>query len=433
MENKISLLILADDLTGALDTGVQFVKKDIDIEVFLSLDDAMAQGKRETGANTAMEVRVINTNTRHASAEEARRIVTAAVNAFRDANLPRDCAYFYKKTDSCLRGNIGAELEALMEATGTTRLPFVPAYPALKRTTLGGCQYLDGKPLHQSPMASDPLNPVTDSFIPAIIGKQSKIAVRLVPLGVAMGTDLQETGHILVFDGETSAQLKAIARTLLEKGLLRASAGCAGFAEALMEALPFGGGDERLNAFAPGAKLPILIVSGSLNPVSVGQVEAAREKDVPCFGVAEEELLAEAWLESESARSLADYCRRLLEARGICVLGTDLAIGKARLLTSGDPRQIASGIIADGLGKITQSIIDEAGPFHLVVFGGDTLLGIMKALRYRRLKPLKEIYPGVVLASTDGSKGFIVTKSGAFGDRALIMEIERWLENMICY
>jgi len=480
-------LILADDLTGALDTGVQFAKRGTDVRVYLSLDDTV-QDLRETDVDTRAVVRVINTDTRHARPEEARRIVTVAVNTF------RDCTHFYKKTDSCLRGNIGAELEALMEATGCSLLPFVPAYPALKRTTRNGYQYLDGVLIHQSPMALDRLNPVTDSFIPVIIGKQSKIPVRLVGTDLT-GTDLRETEHsrgtdltgteqsrgtdlrgteqsrgtdlrgtdltgteqsrgtdlrgtdlILVFDGETPAHLEAAARTLRERDLLKVSAGCAGFAEALMKALPFAGRNEGENTYAPGDKLPILVVSGSLNPISVAQIEVAREKNVPCFGVAEEDLLAEGWFASEKERSLAANCCRSLDATGIAVLGTDLAVGnysmgtdplstnavgKMRPPTSDNSQQIACQI-ADGLGKIVQSVINETGPLHLVVFGGDTLLGIMKTLGYKYLKPLKEIFPGVVLAEKGDChlSGLLVTKSGAFGERGLILGIEGFLHGL---
>ena len=37
--------------------------------------------------------------------------------------------FFYKKTDSTLRGNIGSEIAALMDACKMERLPFIPAYP----------------------------------------------------------------------------------------------------------------------------------------------------------------------------------------------------------------------------------------------------------------------------------------------------------------
>lgn len=48
----------------------------------------------------------------------------------------------YKKTDSALRGNIGAELSAALAADGGDRLHFVPAFPNLDRVTRGGVHYI---------------------------------------------------------------------------------------------------------------------------------------------------------------------------------------------------------------------------------------------------------------------------------------------------
>ena len=165
-ENR--LLILADDLTGALDTGVQFAKNGIKTLVYVSPENIV-----ERAGNDAAVV-VINTNTRHVSAEAAGMIVKKTAARF------KNFSFFYKKTDSCLRGNIGAELEALMDTSGYGTLPFVPAYPKLKRITAEGRQYLNGVPLDKSSMANDPVNPVNESYIPAIIGKQSDLFVELI-------------------------------------------------------------------------------------------------------------------------------------------------------------------------------------------------------------------------------------------------------------
>lgn len=58
--------------------------------------------------------------------------------------------YIYKKTDSALRGNIGAELGALVAASGQKILPFVPAFPQMNRITKGGIHYIDGVPVTES-------------------------------------------------------------------------------------------------------------------------------------------------------------------------------------------------------------------------------------------------------------------------------------------
>ena len=55
--------------------------------------------------------------------------------------------HIYKKTDSALRGNIGAELEAMMQASGEEQLPFVPAFPQIGRTTVNGTHFIEGVPV----------------------------------------------------------------------------------------------------------------------------------------------------------------------------------------------------------------------------------------------------------------------------------------------
>ena len=93
----ISLLVLADDFTGALDTGVQFVKQGIKTEVLTVKDLDF------TAYDT--DVLVINTETRHLSGSETFAIISNLVKKAKEAGVK----YVYKKTDSALRGNIGAE------------------------------------------------------------------------------------------------------------------------------------------------------------------------------------------------------------------------------------------------------------------------------------------------------------------------------------
>jgi uncharacterized protein YgbK (DUF1537 family) len=410
---KTRLLILADDLTGALDSGVQFAKRDIDVLVFPSPE---AAGKQYIDNAAVM---VINTSTRHASPEEARARVIAAAGVF-TLGLKSDGTFFYKKTDSCLRGNIGAELEALLYATESARLPFVPAFPQLKRTTVKGYQYLDGMPIHQSSMARDPLNPITESFIPGIIGKQSAIPVRL--LGITEQNsripEAQNHREILVFDAEIYNDLRNAARLLWEENLLKVSAGCAGFAEALMETLPLETTQKDGN-FMPMETLPILIISGSLHNVSIEQVKVAQKEKVSCFGLPGDRLLQRGWLESKEAETLSVECSHALLKKGISILGTEASLGMTESVPHGSAQDIS-----EALGEMVRKISEKAGPLHLVMFGGDTLLGMTKSLRYHYLRPLKEIQPGIVLAQTEGQrKGLLVTKSGAFGNKELILQL----------
>lgn len=104
------VLALADDLTGALEVGAKFAGAGIASLVTTRL--AVVPG----------DVLVIDTETRHLPAAEAWRRV------FHIASSAR-ASLVYKKTDSTLRGNIGAELEAVTVANPGALLHYAPAYP----------------------------------------------------------------------------------------------------------------------------------------------------------------------------------------------------------------------------------------------------------------------------------------------------------------
>ena len=111
------LLILADDFTGALDTGVQFAACGIPTRVVV--------GEQVDLAASDAAVLVVDTETRHLPAAEAYAVIAKLT---RDA-MSAGVFSIYKKTDSALRGNIGAELSALLKTSGERRLPFLPAFP----------------------------------------------------------------------------------------------------------------------------------------------------------------------------------------------------------------------------------------------------------------------------------------------------------------
>ena len=124
------LLIVADDLTGGLDTGVQFTRQGITVRVVVDPDPS---GK---WTRTAAQVLVAVSETRHMPPGDAYETVYRIISAGRQAGIP----YFYKKTDSALRGNIGAELGVALKASGAEVLSFLPAYPALyNRQTSSAC------------------------------------------------------------------------------------------------------------------------------------------------------------------------------------------------------------------------------------------------------------------------------------------------------
>ena len=112
----ILLLIIADDFTGALDTGVQFAGHGIRTRVVVDPDVDFSAYEAE--------VLVVDTETRHLPAAEAYQVVSRLTGRAQAAGV----RYIYKKTDSALRGNVGSELAAVLEASQARQLPFLPAF-----------------------------------------------------------------------------------------------------------------------------------------------------------------------------------------------------------------------------------------------------------------------------------------------------------------
>ena len=127
----LKLLVIADDFTGALDTGVQFSSRGAKTKV-------ITDPQYDLSLANELDVLVLDSETRHLASERAYEIVNnfvkRVVSRFSNINI-------YKKTDSGLRGNIGSELSAAMDALNFDKMAFIPAFPAMNRVTKNSIHY----------------------------------------------------------------------------------------------------------------------------------------------------------------------------------------------------------------------------------------------------------------------------------------------------
>ena len=112
----------------------------------------------------------------------------------------------FKKTDSALRGNIGAELSAVLKASGRKYLPFLPAFPQAGRITREGVHYVDGVPVTESPFGTDPFEPVKHASVTGLIAEQSEAPAKSFP-ALAEGDRVPQEEGILVFDAADTDDL----------------------------------------------------------------------------------------------------------------------------------------------------------------------------------------------------------------------------------
>jgi uncharacterized protein YgbK (DUF1537 family) len=191
------LLVIADDLTGATDVAGQFAKAGVPTLIPLG-------GSAFERIESRFEVVCISSESRHRTPSDAARRVHEIARAAAQMGFE----YIYKKTDSTLRGNIGSELQSLLLAVGQDRIAFVPAFPRMGRTTRDGFHFVHGQPLHLTPFAQDPLSPMRENYIPAVLARQTTLPIHCVPLEVIRQRHVgMDQPGIHVFDAEQESDL----------------------------------------------------------------------------------------------------------------------------------------------------------------------------------------------------------------------------------
>lgn len=401
------LLVIADDFTGALDTGIQFAREGTKICVAIGAGDILA-------SRAEYPVIVIDTETRHLPHSEAYETVRRLVNEARAAGVE----YIYKKTDSALRGCVGAELTAALDAwPDVPELVFAPAFPKARRTTVGGTQYVDGVPVSESAFGRDPFEPVRHSYIPDIIAEQSEVEVHLAAEAApARGR------HITVCDAVSDADLEAVAAKLAEKRCTLA-AGCAGLAAHLGTVVGLPKGEPQTQRRTES----MFVICGSLNPISEAQLIRAEAAGFKRISLTMEQKTRENYLASEEGREwLASLKEACLSGAPVIVDGFGCTEAESpSMQDNGETVEELRSRVAQRLGEIMYAWFCFGLDHTLVTIGGDTLAGFMKKAGCSTLTPVCELSDGVVCStlSLGGRELQMVSKSGGFGEENVLIDI----------
>lgn len=399
------LLVIADDLTGALDTGVQFSKSGAKTKI-ITLSDLQA-----FVFPSDVDVIVVDTETRHLEPYEAYRIVKELVSLAEKSGV----TYFYKKTDSLLRGNVGAELSALMDGANKEVLLFFPSFPQIGRIVRDGVLYIDNVPVTESNVAKDLFNPVPSSSISSIVGRQTSKPVFSNP-------DSFSLPGIYVFDSETEDEMREKAEGFGKKGL-SISAGCAGFASVLCEILGF---TNREKTNCDNLDDNLLVISGTPNNVTLSQLDFAEKNGMTRLSLPNE-MKDEPEISEENLKSFAmEVLDRLKDSGWVAV-----DVGKPELQQITESKEgtafleIKRKTISKNIGKLVRCIFDYTFDATTLVVGGDVLFSTLKEMNIKDIYPQCEIQPGVVLLEINyGQKKYkIATKSGGFGNESLISNL----------
>jgi uncharacterized protein YgbK (DUF1537 family) len=397
--------IIADDLTGSLDTGLQFGKKGLATFVPLNLARPWPQA----------QALVLNTDSRNLPGSLAYARVYKACRSLKAWAM-------YKKIDSTMRGNIGVEALAILDAQKIPKAIIVPTIPSQGRTVEGGILRVHGVPLLRTSYARDPFHPLRTSRIPDLLRKETGQAidhltlreVRKAPAYLAEKIE-KSPARLLAADAVLQSDLQSIASAwkLLSGRVL--ACGSVGLADEL--ASPAKGERKTKSRISRG---PLLIISASRNPRTAEQIEEVR-KHLPLL-----------LLEPNLSR-LTNPRRAEMEAGAITTALLEiLSKGPGAIFTTTFQKHLAGKeqVIPEALGKVTARLLHQKRLGGLVLTGGDLAMGVCKHLSASALRIEEEVLPGIPCSTlTDGPfQGLrLVTKAGGFGEKDALWRITQFL------
>lgn len=421
----VKLVIIADDFTGALDTAVQFASDGANTKVIIDRDYKINE------INEEVEVLVINAETRHLSVKEAYKVVYGIAAQAVELGI----RYILKKTDSALRGNIGCELQAVVDATDR-QMHFIPAFPQIGRVTREGIHYVDDIPVHESVFGQDPFEPVKSSDIREIIKEQSQMPVCLISNKDERRS--AEPSSISIYDIETEEDIKGVLGRILIDDSPIIMAGCAGLAAVLSKQLKFRAA--RLNNNLKRNRL--VVICGSVNPITISQLDYAEKMGFHRIRLTKEQILNDHYLETEKGKSALSEWLTELSNYQTCIIDSAEEMDDELDSERGWKRQGESQlreIISANIGKIIKAITEEGPESTLMITGGDTLMGFMNQTDVREITPIDEIVSGAVLFTimVKGRDFQIISKSGGFGNEQILLKIaelvtEEGRGNIVC-
>lgn len=380
------LVIVADDLTGAADSAARCVQAGLAAEIWLD----------RTIASTDADVVALSTDSRFLSPEEAHARVASTVAAL----SAWEGVTWYKKIDSTLRGNLGAELDAMLMALPDAMAVICPAFPAQGRGLEGGSLVYANAPARH---------------LPTMLHEQSQMSVGAIALAtVRQGQDalthaLQDKRvqgtRLVVVDAMTDADLTTIvAATQASNCLLCGSAGLVAPLAARWEVQ--GEPIQESPRVEPG---PMLTVVGSGSAVAHSQVA-----HVGTSGTMHVRTLDNNWyamdLVGAQSQPVGDWLLHLAPPDADIAL--EGAVARAQ---------------AARLADVAFAAVEKLQPSTLLVVGGDTAYYVLRRLGIERLTVREELLPGIALTygvDRTGQRRGVILKPGNFGDAQTLVTLQ---------
>ncbi|MCW4014220.1 MAG: hypothetical protein NWF07_14710 [Candidatus Bathyarchaeota archaeon] len=370
------IAVIADDLTGALDTGVQFTQWGYTTQLTNDPENSTAQ------------VTITNTDTRNKTPKQAYQTIH---------NLTKQLTHtiIYKKLDSTLRGNPGPETQAILDATGETHAILTPTYPPTGRRVLNGHLYIHDNPITETEYINEHRHHT--SYIPEILETQAHVTKN--PETIKPG--------INVIDATTEQDLTEITRHHT-----RILAGSAGLADALCQTLR--------------NPPPVITIIGTMRTQTRTQTQQLQTRlgatIIP--------------LDTTKALNKTPQYETIHEAEIALKTGQDTVITstpsqetiehtKTKAQNMGLTTEELEKRVTQALAQVTETLLKHKTS-GLILTGGATALAVTQRLGIKNIEILDEVEPGIPVLRLDQT--LAVTKAGGFGQPDTLIRATKYLK-----
>ncbi|SHF28589.1 Uncharacterized conserved protein YgbK, DUF1537 family [Thermoanaerobacter uzonensis DSM 18761] len=427
------IAIIADDLTGASDTGVQFAKKGLKTSVIFDIDN-LYEDSKDT------DIIVIDTDSRAISPFEAYQKVKETSQKLKNIGYTQ----IYKKIDSTLRGNLGIEIDAIMDVFDFDFAVIAPAFPQMGRTTVEGKHFLYGKPIDQTEISKDPKSPVKESNILSLLSYQTKRKSGLITINTIRSGEndikskivelLKKNVQLIVVDSETDDDLEIILDYLTTTNYRILWVGSAGLANLLANKISFFSSTIISDENLVFTENPILVVSGSISKITRQQISLLiAQPNIIGIEMNPLKILNEEENKEEIDRCYDEIIKALKRNKDVAffvdsspeIVQKTKEVGELLKISSEE----VSHRIVDALGYISNRVINEVQLGCVILTGGDTAKAVCKYLGARGIKLIKELETGIPIGKLIGFRNLLtITKAGAFGTEETFINIIRFLK-----
>ena len=415
---SLRLGCIADDYTGASDLANMLRRNGLRTVQTIGIP-------RASLALPEVDAVVVSLKSRSIAADRAVSLSLEAERWLRGRGAEHVLFKICSTFDSTDEGNIGPVIDALRERAGAGTVLVNPAFPETGRSVFQGYLFVNGVPLHESPLKDHPLNPMRDSNLVRVLQRQSRAPVRLIPFAtVEQGAGavrealagMPDAGAAII-DAVAARHLDVLGQAALADPL---SAGASGLGAGLARALIARDGIAPLPATPPDAPRRGhtgghgAILGGSCSTATRQQIASAEAAGIACHRLDVRRLL-----EGEAEAVVAEALRQAGEwlPAGPVLVASSNTPDAVQAMQRSHGGAAAGHAIEQALAAIAEGLL-AAGVDRLVVAGGETSGAVVDRLGLEAFLVGEEIAPGVPVLRTTGANHpglAMALKSGNFG------------------